>query len=87
VGPNFTRPTASAAARYTGDTLRSENASTNDTVQHIALGRETRWDIVLGDQVKKASILGPNFVLRDDPELRARLEQNKSVDIRWSEVN
>jgi NodT family efflux transporter outer membrane factor (OMF) lipoprotein len=40
VGPNFTRPTAPPAARYTGDTLRGEDASTNDTVQHIALGRE-----------------------------------------------
>ncbi len=40
VGPNFTRPTAPAAARYTGDTLGGEDASTNDTVQHLALGRE-----------------------------------------------
>jgi NodT family efflux transporter outer membrane factor (OMF) lipoprotein len=40
VGPNFTRPTGPPAARYTGDTLRGEDTSTNDTVQHLALGRE-----------------------------------------------
>jgi hypothetical protein len=40
VGPNFTRPTAPSAARYTGDTLRGEDTSTNDTVQHNVLGRK-----------------------------------------------
>jgi NodT family efflux transporter outer membrane factor (OMF) lipoprotein len=40
VGPNFTRPTAPSAARYTGDTPRGEDAIASDTAQHIALGRE-----------------------------------------------
>ena len=38
VGPNFTRPTAPSAARYTGDTPRSEDVTASDTAQHIALG-------------------------------------------------
>jgi NodT family efflux transporter outer membrane factor (OMF) lipoprotein len=44
VGPNFTRPTAPAAARYTGDTSRGEGATASDTAQHIALGREIEGD-------------------------------------------
>jgi NodT family efflux transporter outer membrane factor (OMF) lipoprotein len=43
VGPNFTRPDAPPAARYTRDTLRAENA-TGDTVQRIDLGREIEGD-------------------------------------------
>jgi hypothetical protein len=55
-GPNFTRPTPPPAARYTGDTLRSENASTNDTVQHIALGREIEgnWCVARTREVETA---------------------------------
>src|SRR5260221_8079292 len=44
VGPNFTRPTAPSAARYTGDTSRAEDAAASDTAQHIALGREIEGD-------------------------------------------
>jgi NodT family efflux transporter outer membrane factor (OMF) lipoprotein len=44
VGPNFTRPTAPSAARYTGNTLRGEDASASGTVQHLALGREIEGD-------------------------------------------
>src|ERR1700688_5191213 len=44
VGPHFTRPTAPPAARYTGDTLRGEDASASGTVQHIDLGREIEGD-------------------------------------------
>jgi outer membrane protein TolC len=44
VGPNFTRPTAPSAARYTGDTLRGEDASASGTVQHIAVGHEIEDD-------------------------------------------
>jgi outer membrane protein TolC len=40
VSPNFTRPTAPSAARYTGDTPRGEDATASDTAQPIALGRE-----------------------------------------------
>jgi NodT family efflux transporter outer membrane factor (OMF) lipoprotein len=43
-GPDFTRPAAPSAARYTGDTLRGEDASASDTVQHIALGQEIAHD-------------------------------------------
>jgi len=42
VGPNFTRPTAPSAARYTGDTPRGEDGSASDTMQHIALGERSR---------------------------------------------
>jgi NodT family efflux transporter outer membrane factor (OMF) lipoprotein len=54
VGPNFTRPTPPSAARYTGDTLRVEDASTSDTVQHIALGREVEgnwWTLFRSDAI------------------------------------
>src|SRR6202140_2046179 len=54
VGPNFTRPTAPPAARYTGDTLRGEDASASDTVQHIALGREIEgnwWTLFRSDAI------------------------------------
>src|SRR5260370_38359389 len=44
VGPNFTRPTAPSAARYTGDTPRGEDVTASDTAQHIALGREIEGD-------------------------------------------
>jgi outer membrane protein TolC len=44
VGPDFKRPMAPAAARYTGDTLRGEDASASDTVQHIALGQKIEHD-------------------------------------------
>jgi len=40
VGPDFARPTAPPAARYTRDTLSAENGSASDNVQHIALGGE-----------------------------------------------
>ena len=39
VGPDFVRPTAPPATRYTRDTLHAEDASEGDT-QHIALGHE-----------------------------------------------
>jgi NodT family efflux transporter outer membrane factor (OMF) lipoprotein len=54
VGPNFTRPTAPSAARYTGDTLHGEGASASDTVQHIALGREIEgnwWTLFRSDAI------------------------------------
>jgi NodT family efflux transporter outer membrane factor (OMF) lipoprotein len=53
-GPNFTRPTAPSAARYTSDTLRGEDASASDTVQHIALGREIEgnwWTLFRSDAI------------------------------------
>jgi NodT family efflux transporter outer membrane factor (OMF) lipoprotein len=54
VGPNFTRPTASPAARFTADTLRAEDPSASDTVQHIALGREIEgnwWTLFRSDTI------------------------------------
>src|SRR3984893_15767299 len=54
VGPNFARPTAPSTARYTGDTLRGEEVSASDTVQHIALGREIEgnwWTLFRSDAI------------------------------------
>src|ERR1700726_2154505 len=54
VGPNFARPTAPPAARYTRDTLRAEDASASDNVQHIALGREIEgnwWTLFHSDAI------------------------------------
>jgi len=53
-GPDFTRPTAPSAARYTADTPRGEDASAGDTVQHIALGREIEgnwWTLFRSDAI------------------------------------
>jgi NodT family efflux transporter outer membrane factor (OMF) lipoprotein len=68
VGPNFTRPAAPAAARYTGDTLRGEDAATNGTVQHIALGREIEgnwWTLFRSDAI--------------DQLVKQALENNRSL--------
>jgi NodT family efflux transporter outer membrane factor (OMF) lipoprotein len=54
VGPNFTRPVAPAAGRYTADTLRGEDPSADGTVQHIALGREIEgnwWTLFRSDAI------------------------------------
>jgi NodT family efflux transporter outer membrane factor (OMF) lipoprotein len=54
VGPNFTRPTAPSAARYTADTPRGEGATASDTAQHIALGREIEgnwWALFRSDTI------------------------------------
>jgi NodT family efflux transporter outer membrane factor (OMF) lipoprotein len=59
VGPNFVRPTPPAAARYTRDTLRAEDASKSDTVQHIALGREIQgnwWTLFHSDAIDQLVI-------------------------------
>ena len=61
-GPNFTRPAAPPAARYTADALGIENAAASDTAQHIDLGREVegawwmlfRSDII--DQLVKQAV-------------------------------
>jgi NodT family efflux transporter outer membrane factor (OMF) lipoprotein len=53
-GPNFTRPTAPSAARYTGDAPRGEDVAVSDTVQHIDLGREIEgnwWDLFRSDAI------------------------------------
>ncbi|MDB6086623.1 MAG: transporter [Gammaproteobacteria bacterium] len=53
-GPNFIRPTAPSAARYTADAPRGEDASAVDTVQHIALGREIEghwWTLFRSDAI------------------------------------
>lgn len=44
VGPNFTRPTAPSAARYTSDTPGGGDVTASGTAQHIALGREISGD-------------------------------------------
>src|ERR1700704_4980729 len=54
VGPDFTRPTAPPAARYTGNTLLGEDAAASDTVQHLALGREIEgnwWTLFRSDAI------------------------------------
>ena len=54
VGPDFTRPDAPPAARYTRDSLRAENAGVSDTVQHIDLGREIEgnwWTLFHSDAI------------------------------------
>ena len=54
VGPNFTRPTAPPAARYTRDTLRTEEASSSDNRQHMALGRDIEgnwWTLFHSDVI------------------------------------
>ena len=54
VGPDFRRPDAPPAARYTHDTLRAEDGSASDNVQHIALGREIEgnwWTLFHSDAI------------------------------------
>jgi NodT family efflux transporter outer membrane factor (OMF) lipoprotein len=54
VGPNFTRPKAPSAARYTSATPRGEDATASDTAQHIALGREIEgywWSLFGSDAI------------------------------------
>ena len=54
VGPNFTPPTAPPAARYTRDTLRAENGSASDDLQHIALGQDIEgnwWTLFHSDAI------------------------------------
>ena len=68
VGPNFARPTAPSAARYTADTLRAEETSASDTVQHIALGREIEgnwWTLFRSDAI--------------DQLVKQALEHNRSL--------
>jgi outer membrane protein TolC len=68
VGPNFARPTAPSAARYTAETLRSEDAAASDTVQHIALGREIEgnwWTLFRSDAI--------------DQLVKQALEHNRSL--------
>src|ERR1700730_8497571 len=68
VGPNFARPTAPSSARYTADTLRAEEASASDTVQHITLGREIEgnwWTLFRSDAI--------------DQLVKQALEHNRSL--------
>lgn len=68
MGPNFARPTAPSAARYTADNLRAEEASASDTVQHIALGREIEgnwWTLFRSDAI--------------DQLVKQALEHNRSL--------
>ena len=54
VGPNFTRPEAPSAPRYTSDTQRGEDAAASDSAQHIALGREIEgywWSLFGSDAI------------------------------------
>ena len=50
-GPNFTRPEAPSAARYTSDTQRSADAAASDSAQHIALGQRLKAKYRLVAQV------------------------------------
>lgn len=54
VGPNFTRPDAPSAARYTADSLHAEETSADSTAQHIALGRQIEgnwWALFQSDAI------------------------------------
>jgi NodT family efflux transporter outer membrane factor (OMF) lipoprotein len=54
VGPNFAQPMAPGSARYTRNTLRAEEASHGDNVQHIALGMEIEgnwWTLFHSDAI------------------------------------
>jgi NodT family efflux transporter outer membrane factor (OMF) lipoprotein len=54
VGPNFARPKAPSAARYTSDTPHGEDATASNTAQHIALGREIEgywWSLFGSDAI------------------------------------
>ncbi len=53
-GPNFTRPVAPPATRYTANALNVENAAASDTAQHIDLGREVEgawWTLFRSDTI------------------------------------
>ena len=68
VGPDFVRPTPPAAARYTRDTLRAEDAPQGEKVQHIALGREIEgnwWTLFRSDAI--------------DGVVKQALENNRSL--------
>ena len=43
-GPNFTRPSAPAADRYTAEPLRAEDSPAGGTRQHVELGRRIEGD-------------------------------------------
>ena len=56
VGPEFARPTPPAALRYTRETLRAEDASKSDSVQHVALGQEIEgnwWSLFHSDAIDR----------------------------------
>jgi NodT family efflux transporter outer membrane factor (OMF) lipoprotein len=56
VGPDFTRPEPPPAARYTANTLHAEEASTDATAQHLALGREIEgnwWTLFKSDAIDR----------------------------------
>ena len=61
-GPNFTRPAAPAATRYTAENLGIESGAASDSAQHIALGREIEgaWWTLFGsdtiDQLVKRAV-------------------------------
>jgi NodT family efflux transporter outer membrane factor (OMF) lipoprotein len=53
-GPNFIRPAAPPAMRYTPEVLNVENAAASDTAQHIDLGREVEgawWTLFRSDSI------------------------------------
>jgi NodT family efflux transporter outer membrane factor (OMF) lipoprotein len=53
-GPNFTRPTPPAEARYTADALAVESPANTDTAQHVLLGREIEanwWTLFRSDSI------------------------------------
>jgi NodT family efflux transporter outer membrane factor (OMF) lipoprotein len=54
VGPNFARPDAPSAPRYTADSLHAEQISTDSTAQHITLGRQIEgnwWALFQSDAI------------------------------------
>lgn len=54
VGPNFTRPAAPTADRYTPQALRGEERSADGTMQHISLGQDVEgswWTLFRSDAI------------------------------------
>src|SRR5271155_4022139 len=55
-GPDFARPAAPLATRYTADTLNVERAAAGETAQHIELGREVEgawWTLFRSDAIDR----------------------------------
>src|ERR1700675_1599131 len=80
VGPDFARPAAPSAARYTGDILRGEDVSPSDTVQHTPLGQEIEhdWCTVFGpdavDQLVKRAVAHTRSVASSSATLKQAQE-------------
>jgi NodT family efflux transporter outer membrane factor (OMF) lipoprotein len=81
VGPNFSRPTPPAATRYTQAAVQGDQPPANDSMQHIALGREIEgdwWALFRSDSIDKVVNEAVNHN-RSLAASRATLEQAKDL--------